>query len=149
MKWLIVLPGLLISSSVAFAYGEAGRWSSGWGQGTSEYTAVVNEQNNLYIACNDTRKVSMTATVQGKEYGSYAGQAFSIVVDGSQYDAPYETESRVGENNFFDMWGKLRKAKSIRILTADGKQLALPTKEVASVLPATNTPEFDCLMWDQ
>lgn len=71
MKWLIVLPGLLISSSVAFAYGEAGRWSSGWGQGTSEYTAVVNAQNNLYIACNDTRKVSMTATVQGKEYGSY------------------------------------------------------------------------------
>ena len=149
MKWLIVLPGLLISSSVAFAYGEAGRWSSGWGQGTSEYKAVVNEQNNLYIACNDTRKVSMTATVQGKEYGSYAGQAFSIVVDGSQYDAPYETESRVGENNFFDMWGKLRKAKSITILTADGKQLALPTQEVASVLPAPNTPEFDCLMWDQ
>lgn len=47
------------------------------------------------------------------------------------------------------MWGKLRKAKSIRILTADGKQLALPTQEVAAVLPATNTPEFDCLMWDQ
>ena len=149
MKKLFITSTALLLCGNAFAYGEAGRWSSGWGQGTSEYTAVVNEQNNLYIACNDTRKVSMTATVQGKEFGSYAGQAFSIIVDGSQYDAPYETESRVGENNFFDMWGKLRKAKSISILTADGKQLALPTKEVASVLPATNTPEFDCLMWDQ
>lgn len=134
MHKLFITSTALLLCGNAFAYGEAGRWSSGWGQGTSEYTAVVNEQNNLYIACNDTRKVSMTATVQGKEYGSYAGQAFTIIVDGSQYDAPYETESRVGENNFFDMWGK---------------QLALPTKEVASVLPATNTPKFDCLMWDQ
>ena len=53
--------------------------------------------------------------MQGKipSYGSYAGQAFSIIVDGSQYDAPYETELflRVGENNFFDMWGKLRKGQ--------------------------------------
>ncbi|MCR3895682.1 hypothetical protein NUK31_22375, partial [Aeromonas caviae] len=111
-KCWITLTAILLCNN-ALAYGEAGRWSSGWGQGTSEYTAVVNEQNHLYIACNDTRKVSMTATVQGKEYGSYAGQAFTIIVDGSQYDAPYETESRVGENNFFDMWGKLRKAKSI------------------------------------
>ena len=37
----------------------AGRTLEQWlGQGTSEYTAVVNEQNNLYIACNDTRKVT-------------------------------------------------------------------------------------------
>ncbi|WP_412705567.1 hypothetical protein Aerorivi_04060 [Aeromonas rivipollensis] len=126
-KCWITLTAILLCNN-ALAYGEAGRWSSGWGQGTSEYTAVVNQQNNLYIACNDTRKVSMTATVQGKEYGSYAGQAFSIIVDGSQYDAPYETESRVGENNFFDMWGKLRQAKSISIVTADGKKLALPTQ---------------------
>ena len=140
---------LALLSTQAWAYGEAGQWSSGWGQGTTEYTAVVDEQNNLYIACNDTKKVSMTATVNGKEYGSYSDKAFNIDVDGSHYDTPYETESRVGENNFFDMWGKLRKAKSIRILTADGKLLALPTQEVASVLPATNTPEFDCLMWDQ
>ena len=92
-KYWITLTTILLCNN-ALAYGEAGRWSSGWGQGTSEYTAVVNEQNHLYIACNDTRKVSMTATVQGKEYGSYARQAFSIIVDGSQYDAPYEKIGR-------------------------------------------------------
>ncbi|HDT6079954.1 TPA: hypothetical protein QHC28_004670 [Aeromonas veronii bv. veronii] len=150
MKTLFIISAVtILCSNNALAYGEAGRWSGGWGQGTSEYTAVVNEQNTLYIACSDTSKVRMTATVQGKEYGSYKSQAFALIVDGSQYNEPYETDSRVGENNFFDMWGKLRKAKSISIVTADGKQLALPTKDVASVLPATGTPEFGCQMWDQ
>ena len=46
-KCWITLTAILLCNN-ALAYGEAGRWSSGWGQGTSEYTAVVNEQNNLY-----------------------------------------------------------------------------------------------------
>ncbi|BCO14997.1 hypothetical protein RIMD111065_33530 [Aeromonas hydrophila] len=44
MNKLIITSTALMLCGNAFAYGEAGRWSSGWGQGTSEYTAVVNQQ---------------------------------------------------------------------------------------------------------
>ena len=148
MKASLLLPIVALLSNNALAYGEAGQWSSGWGQGTTEYTAVVDAHNSLYIACSDIAKVSMTATVKGQEYGSYAAKGFSLIVNGSEYSAPYETSSRVGENNFYDMWAKLRKAKSITIVTADGQKLALPVKGVSVTLPATNTSAFSCLMWD-
>lgn len=150
MKTLFIISTVaMLCSNTAMAYGEAGRWSSGWGQGTSEYTAVVNEQNNLYIACNDTRKVAMTATVKGKVYGSDANQAFAIIINGERFDTPYETESEAGESSFHYMWDKLRDAKTITIETADAQQLVLPTQDVASALPATKTTEFDCLAWDE
>ncbi|MFQ2274750.1 hypothetical protein [Aeromonas hydrophila] len=144
---VFMLLGMLLTVP-AFAFGEQGRWSTGWAQGTTEYMAVVDKHNSLYIACSDTQSVTMTATVQGKEYGAYAPQGFAMMVDGSQYDTPYETTSRVGENNFIDMWEKLRNAKSISIVTADGKSLALPTNEAANVLPGTQTPDFSCLSSD-
>lgn len=149
MKTPLLAVILALLSTQALAYGEPGQWSSGWSQGTTEYTAVVDEQNNLYIACNDTKKVSMTAMVNGKEYGSYSDKAFNIDVDGSHYDTPYETESRVGENNFFDMWDKMRQAKAITITTADGQKLSLPVKGAATILPATRSKDFNCVMWNE
>ena len=97
MKTIILISSLLLST-YAHAYGEAGRWSSGWGQGTSEYTAAVDENNSLYIACNDIKAVSMTAKVAGKEFGSNGAQSFDLIVDGARYTTPYETSSRVGAN---------------------------------------------------
>ena len=144
----LVLGGMM-PAAPAMAYGEAGRWSKGWGQGTTEYVAVVDEQNQLYIACNDMRKVSMTATVNGKKYGSYAKQGFAIVIDDQRFDEPYETESQVGESNFFYLWDKLRSAKTIAIETADAQQLALPTQDATSVLPATQSADFGCLAWNK
>lgn len=147
-KKLLVATFCLFTSLQVFAFDEDGRWSSGWGQGTSEYETKVNEQNKLYIACNDSKKVSMTATVNGKEYGSYSNIAFSLIVDGTQYDEPYNTESRVGGNNFYDMWEKLRKANHIELVTFDGQKLSLPTQDAGKVLPPTNSKDFGCLMDD-
>ncbi|MGY6036530.1 hypothetical protein [Aeromonas sp. AE23HZ002T15] len=144
----LVLAGLL-SAGNAMAYGEAGRWSTGWGQGTTEYAAVVDENNQLYIACNDLRKVRMSATVNGKQYGGVDQPGFAIVIDGQRFDEPYDTESRVGESNFFFLWDKMRSAKTMVVETADGQQLALPTKDAASVLPATQSADFGCLTWDK
>lgn len=148
MQKVFIAGILTLLSTHVLAYGEAGQWSSGWGQGTTEYTAVIDANNNLYIACNDSQKVTMTVTYKGKAYGSDSQQPFSIEVDGTHYDTPYETESRVGENNFHDMWDKMRKAKSIVVLV-DGKKMKLPTKEAATILPATNSKEFGCKMWDE
>lgn len=151
VDWLLgaLVLAVLLPAGSAMAYGEAGRWSSGWGQGTTEYAAVVDEHNQLYIACNDLRKVRMTATVNGTQYGGTDQPGFAIVIDGQRFDEPYDTESQVGESNFFLLWDKLRSAKAVGVVTADGQQLALPTQDAASVLPATQSADFECLTWDK
>jgi hypothetical protein len=156
MRALLIASATALLCSNAMAYGEAGRWSSGYAQGTTEYTAVVDEQNQLYIACDDIHKVSMIVTINGKEYLPETKRynpddpnAFAVVVDGERFDTPYLTESDAGESSFHDMWDKLRDAKTISIVTADAQQIALPIKDVASVLPATKSPEFGCLAWDE
>ncbi|MGU5760653.1 hypothetical protein [Aeromonas hydrophila] len=150
--WLV----LMLTSTTVLALGEPGRWTQGWGQGVTEYMATVDEQNALYIGCGDAKKVFMMVTIQGKEYvpeqhiyDPNDKNAFALIVDGQRFDTPYLTESRVGEQNFYNMWDKLRSAKSIAVETADKQQLTLPTQDVASILPATKAAEFGCLMWDE
>lgn len=152
MKQLCMWIAVMLISSNAMAFGEAGRWSKGWGQGATEYTAVVDENNSLYISCNGFKKVFMMATVDGVEYGESSGSkgAFALNVDGDSFNAPYETDSRAGSDAFYIMWFKLRAADSIFLRTADGKVLSLPLKDADKVLPNTDTPEFnDCLMADK
>ena len=142
IRLLYIATGLLLSSTAL----QAGQWTTGWGQGTSEYIAEVDTKNGLNIACNDINPVRMMATVNGKEYGSFASQSFNLVVDGVRYSTPYETNSRLGANNFAQMWNQLRQAKTITLETQDGQTLALPTAGVADALPATNSREFGCVM---
>lgn len=137
MKKIIAASALLITSMNAMAFGEAGQWSSGWGQGVSEYTAVVSKGNALYIACSDDAPVSMTLTVNGVDYGSNSKKGFDLVIDGKKIQTPYDTNSRVGENNFNYVWKKMRSAKTLQAKTSDGKTLNLPTKGVAKAIPAS------------
>lgn len=137
------IAGLCCAAS-AFAYGEVGQWSSGWGQGVSEYAAVVSPKTQLYIACSDSVPVSMTLTVEGKSYGSSEAKGFDLVIDGKAIETPYLTDSRVGANNFIYVWDALRKAKAIVAKTEDGKLVKLPTKGVAKALPASASKDFPC-----
>lgn len=135
---------VLLMPTTAQAFGEVGRWSSGWGQGTTEYTVVDAKRNALYIACSDSAPVTMTLTFAGKEYGSYAKQGFDLIIDGSAISTPYETSSRVGSNNFRYTWDALRKAKTLEAKTADGRLVALPLVGAAKTLPATKSRDFPC-----
>jgi len=135
---------LLACPLAALAYGEVSQWSSGWGQGTSEYTTVDVAGNTLYIACSEDRPVSMTLTVNGVEYGSYNDKGFDLLIDGVEVQTPYDTASRVGANNFQFAWDALRKARTLQARTADGQVVNLPTKGSAKALPAWGTPEFSC-----
>ncbi|MBX3905235.1 MULTISPECIES: hypothetical protein [Ralstonia] len=134
--------GALVST--AHAFGEVGRWTSGWGQGTSEYTVVDAKRNALYIACSEDRPVSMSLTVAGKEYGSYTQQEFSLIIDGKEISTPYATSSRVGADNFRYAWDAMRKAKSLQAKTADGKVVTLPLVNAAKALPSSKSREFAC-----
>ncbi|MGL5467977.1 MAG: hypothetical protein ACRDCT_07275, partial [Shewanella sp.] len=82
-----LLISLLLANTSAMAFGESGRWSQGWGQGQTEYTAVVDEQNSLYISCSEDTKVFMMATVDGVEYGESAGakEGFTLIVSGDYF----------------------------------------------------------------
>lgn len=135
---------LMTCPLAALAYGEIGQWSSGWGQGTSEYTVVDASGNALYIACSEDRPVSMSLTVNGVEYGSYQGKGFDLLIDGKEVQTPYDTASRVGADNFLYAWDALRKATTLQARTEDGQLVSLPTRGSAKTLPAWGTPEFSC-----
>ena len=135
---------LLLLSFGAFAYGEVGQWSSGWGQGVTEYTTVDSKKNALYIACSDSAPVSMTLTVSGKEYGTYAKKGFDLIIDGKEVQTPYDTGSRVGANNFLYAWDAIRKAKTLQAKIGEGKVVDLPLKNAAKVLPSTKSKKFTC-----
>ncbi len=144
MKRRLLVAALASLPLTALAYGEIGQWSSGWGQGTSEYTVVDARGNALYIACSEDRPVSMSLTVNGVEYGSYQSKGFDLLIDGTEVQAPYDTASRVGANNFLHAWDALRNAQTLQARTEDGQIVSLPTQGSARTLPAWGTPEFTC-----
>lgn len=127
----------------AHAFGEPGRWSSGWGQGTSEYTVVDAQQNSLYIACGDS-PVTMTLTLGKKEYGSYSKKGFDLIIDGRAFSTPYDTSYHAGADNFRYLWDLMRKAKTLQAKTEDGKTVKLPLAEVANALPSAKSKNFPC-----
>ncbi|MFM5728949.1 hypothetical protein ACET8R_20680 [Aeromonas veronii] len=138
---------LMLTSTTALAFGEPGRWSQGWGQGQTEYTAVVDEQNSLYISCSEDTKVFMMATVDGVEYGESAGakEGFTLIVSGDYFNTPYEIDSADKASDFYFMWNSLRVASTIIVTTPDDKRLILPTQDADKVLPKADSPEFTCL----
>ncbi len=144
MKKIIVLLLLFWIATRVYAFGESGQWSSGWGQGVSEYTVVTQSGDSLYIACSEDNPVSMTLKLKGKEYGSYSQYGFDLIINGSEVQTPYDTDSRVGSNNFTYAWNALRKATRLQAKTTDGQTVDLSVKGVAAALPAWGTPEFVC-----
>lgn len=135
----IAIGGVLFALAFgAQAFGEVGQWSEGFGQGNFEYVGVVNKNTNLYIACNSGDNSSMTLTVNGKE-----SDGFTLIVDGKEIDAAYETESRVGSDNFKYALEKMRKAKSVQAKTSDGKVVDLPVKKIG-ILPSPKSKNFSC-----
>lgn len=142
-----LLVSLLLANGSAMAFGEPGRWSEGWGQGQTEYTAVVDEQNSLYISCSEDTKVFMMATVDGVEYGESAGakEGFTLIVSGDYFTTPYEVDSLDKARDFYFMWNRLRDASTIIVKTPDDRRLILPTQDADMVLPKADSPEFTCL----
>ncbi|WP_419236291.1 hypothetical protein ACN09D_02905 [Serratia fonticola] len=85
----------------------------------------------------------MTQSLKGKEYGTYSQQGFDLIVNGTEVQTPYDTDSRVGSNNFTYTEDPLRKATRLQAKTTDGQTVDLSTKGVATALPAWGTPEFN------
>lgn len=141
-------PALLASvlASPVWAFGEVGRWSSGWGQGTAEYVVVDARQNQLYIACNDTGPATMALTVGGRNYTREQGD-FVLFIDGKGPYYASDAGSRAGGDNFRVAWDALRTGRSVQARTGDGKVVTFPLTGAAKVLPARTSKLFQCVTW--
>lgn len=137
---------LALPITVSAYFDEPGTWSSGWGQGVSEYSAVSADGTaRLYIACSPDRPVSMDLTIGVNTYGIDSHGDFNLIIDGEEVTTPYETDSHVGADWFLYSWEALRKANSIFAVTSDGQRVELPSKGSAAALPNASSPEMSCL----
>ncbi|MEN6079640.1 hypothetical protein [Chromobacterium piscinae] len=149
MKPLLLAALAALISQQVLAFGETGRWSSGWGQGVSEYMVKDAKGNQLYIACNNDGQTPaiMTLTVGSKEYGYGSNQDFVLIIDGKAPLAPSDAGSDAGGDNFRLAWDGIRKAKTLVAKTVDGKVIPLPLIGAAKTLPSSKSKTYRCVTW--
>lgn len=145
--------GLLISLFPLLTSAATYEWSSGYGQGTMEYHVDDGNGNSLLISCpgDQPRPVSATMTTRGFDYHSpkdiqQQGMIeMSFVIDGVQFDDPFNTSCNACENNFTHaFWPALLKANNLYV-HADGYEVRFTTKGLREELPSLDDPENMCL----
>ena len=142
MKTALLISVLLASFATTATAGKY-VWTSGWGQGVTEYLVDDGNKNELNISCPDeSGAISGYATINGNLYSSDDG-GFNVIVDGEAYNNPFKTDCNVCAANFPFFWSALRKANNIKI-EAGGKTVVLPTKNVGKVLPSLKSKNNTC-----
>ncbi|HBP1969508.1 hypothetical protein FA346_26245 [Pseudomonas aeruginosa] len=127
------------------AWGGTYEWTSGWGQGVSEYQADDGNGNALSISCPDHEGgyISAYADIAGKAYSSDQEGGFDVIADGVLYSNPFFTDCRVCAANFPGFWKALRQANNLQI-SAEGRTVNLPTKNLEAVLRPLDDPHNSC-----
>lgn len=122
-------------------------WTSGWGMGVNEHLVDDGNGSELNISCPDYEEdgyVSAYATINGKQYSSSDGPGFDVIVDGKTYANPFYTGCRACGDIFRnEFWEALRKANRLQ-LSAEGRTINLPTKNIAQVLMPIDSQENSC-----
>lgn len=127
---------------MAQAFGNKDTWSSGWGQGVSEFVIKGKGQSQLYLSCEDYG--SQPATViftdaSGKQVSIDSGKRLQVRIDGGETVDISDSDSRVGDDLLTQAWNALRAGEQV-LVTGDGVRPALFTLNGAGkVLPAFNT----------
>ena len=139
---------VLLSPST-FAFGSKTEWTSGYAQGTSEYTVLGTGQSALYFACSpDSAAFVQFTDQQGNQYSSIGLEgksiAFYAVIDGEEYILN-DVQSDAGASNFSVAWDALRKGKKLVIELKDSEKILSKTsftlKGAKSTLPAFKDSE--------
>lgn len=115
-----------------FAHAVEGKWIQGFGQGNYEF--FVDKQGmRLYLGCR-TEEGSHSSVSLSRVDNGIDVQSFQIKVGGMTFDAPFETESRVGSNNYYALMDALRKSPAT--VTYQGKSIVFPVTGAAKSIPA-------------
>lgn len=128
--------------AIAQAFGNQNTWSSGWGQGVSEFVIKGKGQSQLYLSCEDYG--SQPATViftdaNGHEVSMDEDKNLQIRIDGGEPIDISESDSRVGSNNLVLAWTQLRNGKQVSVSGEGVKPATFTLAGAAKVLPEFGT----------
>lgn len=149
--------GLLLSLFPLITSAATYEWSSWFAQGTTGYHVDDGNGNSLLISCpgGQPRPASATMTTRGLDYRSPKNTQqqgmveMSFVIDGVQFDDPFNTACNVCEDNFtYTFWPALLKANNLYV-HADGYDVRFTTQGLRDVLEPLDAPENMCLTESQ
>lgn len=122
-------------------------WTKGWAQGVTEYLVDDSNGNELNISCSDDEDTSISAyaTIAGTQYASDDNHGgFDVILDGKTYSNPFSTDCNVCSDIFKNgFWEDLRNANNLQV-SAGGKTINLPTKNIKKTLLPLNHKENSC-----
>ncbi|MCP5385442.1 MAG: hypothetical protein H6916_01315 [Novosphingobium sp.] len=119
-----------------------GRWTSSWGQGTSEYE-IKNDSagsDNFFISCPSGAGAQVYITVGG--VSPAPGDKVLVTAGGDEvelYASPeghIATESHVDHDSFIALWGLLRSRSAMRVRLLGGQSTSFSLQGAAKVLPS-------------
>ncbi|OIQ90423.1 hypothetical protein GALL_276570 [mine drainage metagenome] len=119
-----------------------GQWKEGFGQGNLEYF-IDQDDVRFYIGC-PTKDGSADANSDVTLHQISSDQdipKFTIDVNGNSYEGPFDTGSRVGEDNFISLLADLRKGDAV--VKFNGKSIRFDKGNVADVVPVFGK-KFSC-----
>lgn len=128
----------LLLSAQAMAFGSHDAWTSGYAQGTTEYTILGKGQSQLYLACESTGSQAVTiifTDVNGHQVGMDGGQKLTMKIDNEEEANISESESHVGSDNVMWAWNKLRSGKRVIVSGTGAKPAAFTLNGTAAVIP--------------
>ncbi|KFD24845.1 hypothetical protein [Yokenella regensburgei] len=138
-KSIVPLTIVLCFSGQALAFGNHDTWTSGFAQGTAEYTILGKGQSQLYLACDSSGSQAATiifTDANGHQVSMDSGQTLTMKIDNAEAADISESGSHVGEDNLMWAWNKLRTGKRV-VVSGSGAQPAVFTLNgAAGVIPA-------------
>ncbi|MDE9455137.1 hypothetical protein [Xenorhabdus bovienii] len=127
---------------MAQAFGNHNTWTSGWGQGISEFVIKGKGQSQLYLTCEDYGSQPVTASftdVSGKEVSMDGDKNLQVSIDGKEPIDISESGSRVGSNNLVLAWTQLRNGKQVSVSGEGVKSATFTLAGAVKVLPEFGT----------
>lgn len=137
-RTIVPLTLSLCFSGQAMAFGSHDAWTSGYAQGTVEYTILGKGQSQLYLACENTGSQAATiifTDVNGHRVSMDDGQKLTMKIDNEEEANISESESHVGSDNVMWAWNKLRSSKRVIVSGTGAKPAAFTLKGAGAVIP--------------
>ncbi|MGA5656822.1 hypothetical protein [Rahnella contaminans] len=137
-KSIVPLALTLCFSAQTLAFGNHDAWTSGYAQGTAEYTILGKGQSQLYLACESTGSQAATiifTDANGHQVSMDGGQELTMKIDNEEEVSISESESHVGSDNVMWAWNKLRSGKRVIVSGTGAKPTTFTLKGAATVLP--------------
>lgn len=141
MKRLVIALFLFANCSAVFSAEE--QWTEGFGQGNLEY--FIDKQDfRLLINCptqNGSAEAQSSISLSNA-IDDYEIAQFTVTVSGITYDAPFSTDSRVGDNNFIAFLEGLRKGDAV--VKFGNKTIIFPKSNASKIVPIFGEKNFSC-----